>query len=512
MTPEPPPAVRYPVAAVGIRAGAPEVFLHPDLADALGTHLMDRVHVTSAAGRTVTALVNIAEALVEAGTVGLSAELLARLAILEGEKVAVRPAPRPPSVEAIRRKLEGQRLSPEEMRTVMTDIAAGQLTAIELTAYAAAIFVRGMDTDETVACIQAMVETGERIQFDNGPILDVHSIGGVPGNKYAPIAVAIVAANGLRIPKTSSRAISSACGTADFMEVICPVALGAPRIKAITEKVGATLAWGGGVNMAPADDEIIRVEYPLAIDPQSQIIASVLSKKVAVGATKVLIDIPAGPGAKVPDEAQARRLAHEFIRVGERVGLEVQCLVSRGDEPLGRAVGPVLEIQEALRILEGDHEPKPLVEKACIVAGRLLEMGGAAPAGRGQALAEETLRSGKALAKFKEIVAAQGGDPEVRSDRLRPGAHSVDVPAPVDGLVTAVDNRAIVAIARAAGAPRDKGAGLMLHTPIGTHVRAGIPLYTLHADHPGRLQDALRLAGALRPVRLSGGEVIGFVE
>ena len=507
------PALPFRARLLDLHAGAPEVVLHGDDARHIGVRPLDRVKVLHAGNGTESpAVVNVSPSLVAVGEVGLSVELAVRVDAGSGDAMEVRKAPRPRSVEAIRAKLDGQRLSPEEMRMVISDIARHELTAVELTAWAAGIHVHGMELDETVSCIQAMVETGERVRFEGGAVLDVHSIGGVPGNKYAPITVAIVAANGLRIPKTSSRAISSACGTADFMEVVTPVALSAEEIKSVTEKAGGTLAWGGGVNLAPADDEIIRVEYPLSLDPPAQLLASVLSKKLAVGATHVLIDIPAGPDAKVKEPAAARRLARDFITVGERVGLDLQCLISQGNQPLGNTIGAVLEIQEALRVLEGSSEPAPLVEKACTLAGRLLEMGGAAEVGKGTALARSSLADGRALAAFRRIIDAQGGDPSVRADDLRPGAHHRDLHAPDNGVVASVDNRALVQIARAAGAPRDKGAGIRLACHPSERVTKDQPMYTVYADHASALDEAVTLARRLRPFRLEGREVFGFID
>ncbi len=512
-TDTPPPEPRYPARPIDLLSGGKEVILHPDFGRRLGLHPMDRVRVCDpTSGVDAPATVALSETLVTPGQVGLSRDLARRLQPLRGGHVTLQPLARPPSAEFIRAKLDGRRLVPDEIHAIIADIALGNLTTIELTAWACAIHIHGMDFDETVACIRAMVDTGDTIRFARGPIVDVHSIGGVPGNKYAPLCVAIVASQGLYIPKTSSRAISSACGTADFMEVVAPVALTAEQVKLITERIGGTLAWGGGVSLAPADDEIIRVEYPLALDPPAQLLASVLSKKVSVGASDVLIDIPVGPDAKVKNEAAARHLARNFIEVGERVGLNIQVLISQGNQPLGQAIGPVLEIREALQVLEGAKQPEALVEKACTLAGRLLEMGKIAKPGRGYQQAREALESGAAHRKFLEIIEAQGGDPAVRSDQLKPGAYSQVLHSPGPGTVSHVDIRALVRIARAAGSPRDKGAGLMVHVRPGAVVEDDSLLYTVYAENETNLREAVNLARHLKPFQLEGKQVYGFVE
>ncbi len=491
-------ATRLSARLLDITVGGPEVFLRPEDAAAIGVRALDRVRVRSSDTATeFPAVVNIAEGFVLPGSIGLSSELAARIRIHAAAALEVRPAPRPASVACIRRKLDGHTLSPDEVALVIRDIASGHLTPIELTYWAAAIHTRGLDIDETVACVQAMVDTGERISWNGGrPCYDVHSIGGVPGNKYAPIVVSIAAASGLRIPKTSSRAISSACGTADFMEVLAPVAHDAARLKQIVEEVGGTLAWGGGFSLAPADDEIIRVEYPLGLDPPSQVVASVLAKKVAMGVTHVLMDIPMGPGAKVHDQHDAAALMRLFTTVGERLGLVVHCELTAGGRPVGLAVGPILEARELLATLEAGDGPPDLVAKSCKLAGHLLEMAGKATAGHGTRMAQDLLRDGTALRKFRAIVAAQGGDPGVRAEDLHPGPHWFDAALTRDGRFE-LDNASLVSLARAAGAPHAQGAGVQLMQVIGEHAKAGDVAFRVYAETPSRLANAWETAQGL---------------
>ncbi|MHB1262296.1 MAG: AMP phosphorylase [Thermoplasmatota archaeon] len=481
---------RLAARLLDVTVGGPEVFLRPEDAAAIGVRAMDRVRVRSPETSVeFPAVVNVAEGFVLPGSIGLSRELADRIQIHAAAPLEVRPAPRPESIDGIRRKLDGRELSSKEVALVIHDIASGHLTAIELTFWAAGIHMHGMTTDETVACVQAMVDTGQRIEWGDTVCYDVHSIGGVPGNKYAPIVVSILAAAGLTVPKTSSRAISSACGTADFMEVLCPVAIPIERLKAIAEKVGATLAWGGGVSLAPADDEIIRVEYPLGLDPPAQVVASVLAKKVAMGVRHVLIDVPMGPGAKVHDRKEADAMALRFSQVGSRLGLDVRCEPTQGGHPMGRAIGPILEAREMLAVLESGVGAAGLVAKSCRLAGRLLEVGGKAAPGAGEGEAKRILTSGRALRKFLEIVEAQGGDPEVRSERLSPGAFVFDALAGRDGPFE-LPNAALVAIARAAGAPHAKGAGVLLARDVSDLLHAGEPAFRVHAETASHLSNA----------------------
>jgi AMP phosphorylase len=501
-----PPGPRVLEAMViDISVGHPEVFLQESDAVDEGLHPLDRITlVHQVSGKRVTAIVKTTGTLVPKGKVGVTHEVVERLKLQSGDSLEVRPAKRPVSVELIRKKMDGASWTPEEVRTVIQDIAHGNLSDIELTAYAVAIYVHDLDHREVVAMIDAMVEGGESITFDKGPVLDIHSIGGVPGNKYAPLVVSIVAANGLVIPKTSSRAISSACGTADFMEVLAPVEHGASDIKRIAETVGGTMCWGGGVRLAPADDAIIRVEYPLSMDPHGQLIASVLAKKKAVGAQLVVIEIPTGAGAKVETDDKARRLARDFIAVGEAVGLQVRVAITFGAQPIGYAIGPKLEAKEALATLEGTQQPGSLIEKACELAGLLLELAGKAPKGDGYDLARKTLESGAAHKTFLKLIEMQGGDPSVKSADIKAGPLEEVVLSPQTGYVESIDNKALVKIARAAGAPRDKGAGILLSHKLGNHVEKGKPLYRIYAEHRYKLEEARRVAAALRPLKIEG--------
>lgn len=293
-------------------------------------------------------------------------------------------------------------------------------------------------------------------------------------------------------------------GTADIMEVLAPVDLTIKEIQEIVEKVNGVIVWGGAVNLAPADDIFIRMNYPFAIDPRGQTLASVLAKKYAVGAEYVVIDIPTGPSAKVENMDEAKKLARDFVDLGERLGMHVECAITYGGQPLGRAIGPALEAREALRVLYGSKSPASLIEKATAIAGILLELGGKAPKGQGQNLAKEILHSGKALEKMKQIIRAQGGNPEIKPEDVQVGNKTATFCATADGYVTHIDNKLIIQIARAVGAPKDKGAGLILKVKRGRRVVKGNPLLEIHAESESKLTSALNLAQKIQPMRIEG--------
>ena len=501
----------YRVKRIDVLHGSHEVLLNREDAEELGLRTQDRVKVVRGKGKSLSAVVGITDTLVSKGEAGAFIKLWRDLNLDGSEKVYIVPTSRPASIDFVRKKIYGNAWSQEEINTIVDDIAFGNLSDIELAAYTTAVQINGMSMDEITWLTMAMVRTGETLDWEIAPILDVHSIGGVPGNKYAPITVSIVAANGLTIPKTSSRAISSAAGTADIMEVVCNVEHDAQSIKRIAQRVGGALVWGGGMNLAPADDAIIRVEYPLSLDPPGQVLASVMAKKKAVGAEYCVIDIPMGEGAKISTSEEARRLARDFIILGERIGVTTRCAITYGGQPVGRAVGPALEIREVLSVLEGAKEPNSIIEKALSLSGILLELGGLARPDRGIELAKKTLESGKALKKFKEIIDAQGGNPDIKADDIMLGKYTYDLPSPKDGYIEAINNRAIIKIARSAGSPRDKGAGIMLKFKKGECTEKGDPLLTIYADKKRKLDDAKIIATKLQPIRVEGmilGEVV----
>ena len=495
---------RFKIKRIDIAQGAIELLMNHEDAGDLGLRVHDRVKIINENGDSITALVNISKTMVEKGEIGAFFELWCKLNLKEKELVKIIPTSRPVSIEFIRKKIYGNSWNQEEINSIVEDIKQGNLSNIELTAYATAIQINGMTIDEITWLTKSMVKTGEIIDFEISPILDVHSIGGVPGNKYAMITVPIVAANGLTIPKTSSRAISSAAGTADLMETICNVEHDTHSIKRIAREVGGTLVWGGGVNLAPVDDDIIKVEYPLSLDPRGQVLASVMAKKKAVGTEFCVIDIPIGEGTKVNTSDEARNLARDFIMLGERIGIRVKCAITYGGQPVGRAIGPALEVKEALTILEGAEKPKSVIEKALSLAGMLLELGGAAGPNHGKELARETLSSGNALIKFREIVSAQGGNPNIKSEDLIVGDYEYDFPSPNCGYIEAINNRAIVKVARSSGSPKDKGAGILLKLKKGQRAEKGEPLFTIFSENKRKLNDAKTLAHKLQPVRVEG--------
>ncbi len=487
---------------IDIEAGEHTVLLNNIDAERLGVRSQSRVRIDNK-GSTASAIVETSNTLVDEGEIGLLEKVFEEVKAKEGDVLKIVTAGRPESIEHIKEKLEGKELSEHAINEIIQDITDYKLSDIELSAYVCGVYSKGMTNREIKDLIWAMIKTGDSIEFDKNPVFDHHSIGGVPGNKITLLIVPIVAAAGMMIPKTSSRAISSAGGTADIFEVLADVTLNTDEIKRIAEEVGGTIAWGGGVNLAPSDDIIIRAEYPLMIDPYPQVLASVLSKKKATGADYLVMDIPVGPNTKVDNMEAGRRYARDFVSLGEEIGIEVRCALSYGGQPVGVAVGPAAEAREALMALEGKEVPTSLIEKSTALAGMVLEQGGVRE-GKGKEEAKRILESGEALAKMKEIIEAQRGDLEVTSEDIRLGEFTKDVLACDEGYVGSIHNSDIIKIVRSAGAPHDNGAGLILNKKKGDKVEVDEVLFTIFSEHEKKLDEAYKLAKHLDPFDIEG--------
>ncbi|UCE43841.1 MAG: thymidine phosphorylase, partial [Candidatus Bathyarchaeota archaeon] len=270
-----------------IQAGGRNIaILDDETASLAGVHSSDRIRLTYK-NKQLIAIVNIASNFPH-DYVGIYQEISEKLGLQDGEAVEVLPAERPEALDHIQAKIHGERLREEDVRMIVGDVVEGHLSDVELASFVTSIYIHGLSIDEIEALSKAMVETGSTISFDRTPILDKHSIGGVPGDKTTLLVVPIIAAAGFLIPKTSSRAVTSPAGTADRVETLCPVDLTIGEIVEVVKKTNGCMVWGGALELAPADDLFIQVEYPLAIDPL--LLPSIMSKKKAVGATHVVVD------------------------------------------------------------------------------------------------------------------------------------------------------------------------------------------------------------------------------
>ncbi len=419
--------------------------------------------------------------------IGLSDGAIEHLSAVEGDAITLSHLAPLDSMGDVRSKIYGNILDETSFSRIIQDIAASNLSNIQLSAFLTACAGGRLNTDEMIALTRAMIHVGFRLAWPQKQVFDKHCIGGLPGNRTSPIVVAIAAAAGLTIPKTSSRAITSPAGTADAMETITNVNLSVEQMKTVVNQEDGCLVWGGSVQLSPADDIMIRVERALDIDSEGQLIASVLSKKAAAGSTHVVIDIPVGSTAKVRSMEGAQQLSDKLITVGKAIGLNIAVIITDGSQPIGRGIGPSLEALDVLAVLQnGVSAPQDLRQKAVLLAGKLLEMGGKALKNQGETLANELLDSGKAWEKFQRICLAQG---DLKTPSTAP--YRQIVKAEKAGRIIAIDNRKIAKLAKLAGAPSTATAGIYLFTSIGLKVEKGQKLYEIYAESPGELSYAM---------------------
>ena len=473
----------------------PIVVFQEDEGKIFGIQPGDKVEL-SWKGGTVVASANYSRHKVEKGEIGLFKEVWHKRSIQEGEIIKVHELARPASVLAIRKKMLGGKLSYEEIRSIIEDIVNDRIGTAEITYFVASGFLRRYSDEELYFLTKSIAETGDELRFPDKVIADKHSVGGLAGNRTTMIAIPIIASCGITIPKTSSRAITSPSGTADTMEVLAPVALSTKRIKEVVKKAHACLVWGGSVNLAPADDKIIQVSHPLSLEPYTKMVVSIMAKKVAMGVTHLVIDMPYGPTTKIPDLKTAKQIKRTFEYLGKRFSMKIDVEMIHADEPVGRGVGPMLEARDVLLVLQQKSwRPLDLEKKAVRLAGRLLEMCKKAKKGKGEAMALRALTTGAALTKMRQIIGLQGGRANVDSEELLKNVRRFRVFAEKSGTIKQVSSRTIDQIARILGAPYDKKAGIYVHCRVGQKVKKGDKLFTMYStleDREDLVKTALR--------------------
>jgi len=482
-------------------AGLPVAMLNKKTAEKIGIHPRDMINIKTLSKhpREISAVIDIIKKrLVKKDEIAVSSELKKRLNLKIGEKVEISMLIPPNSMNFIKKKFQNKPLSRKEMDAIIKDVVNNSLSDAEIALFVSALDKYGMTMEETIYLIKAIQKTGAQLKFRNKFVVDKHSIGGVPGNRTTPIVVSICAAAGLIMPKNSSRAITSAAGTADVIETIARVEFSIKELKRIIKKTKAFMIWGGAIGMVPADSKIIRIERSLKIDPEAQLIASIMSKKLAVDSKYIIIDIPYGKGAKV-DRKKALRLKRKFKHLGKYFKKNLECVLTDGGQPIGSGIGPVLELEDIIKILNPKEKgPIDLEKKSLLLAGKLFEMTGKAKKGYGIKMAEEILHSGKAFKKFKEIIKAQDGNLR----RLKKAEFTKDIRAKKSGRIIEISNKKINSLARAAGCPLDKSAGIYLYAHVGDRIKKGDTIITIHAETLPRLNYTVRYHKKLNPIKI----------
>ena len=492
--------VKLKVKKIDVETGGiPVVSLNKKQAEELDINPMDRVEIDYK-GKKAIAAVDVSEFVIKKDEIGIFEDILKQIKIKDNEPVNIKLASKPNSVKYIRMKMDREELTKEQMYSIIKDVVKDRLTDVELTAFVSACYISGMSLEETEYLTRAIVDTGGRLKLKKRPILDKHSIGGVPGNRVTMVLVPTIASMGYTIPKTSSRSITSPSGTADTMEVLANVSFSIEELKEIVDKVGGFIVWGGAINLAAADDKLIRVRHPLSLDPEGMMLASIIGKKAAVGATHVVFDLPIGDEAKLHSLGEGRHLEYMFKRLALRFGMKIDPVITDGSQPIGNGIGPSLEARDILYLLQNKRKgPTDLLKKSALLVKHLLEL-----VGRKHTEEEiiKYIKKGKPYRKMKQIIEAQGGNPRIKPEDIGIGKYTLDYKAEKTGRIDYISNHVITKIARIAGAPKDKEAGVYIYKKVGERIRYGQKVFTIYSNSEERLDNVIKVLNQTKPVRI----------
>jgi AMP phosphorylase len=493
-------------------AGLPVAMLNEKTANKIGVHTKDRISIKTLSKhpKEFSTILDTIKGFVKKNEIVVSSELKKRLNLRIGQKVDVKLASTPKSILFIKKKLDKKPLSKQEINVIIKDVVNNSLSEAEIALFVSSMYKHGMSMKETIYLINAILESGNKFVLKNKFVVDKHSIGGIAGNRTTPIVVSICAAAGLVMPKTSSKAITSAAGTADVIETIAKIEFSISELKRIVKKTNACIVWGGALGLVPADSKIIRIEKILKIDPESQLLASIISKKLAVGSKYILIDIPYGKSAKV-DKSMASNLKKKFELLGKHFKKKIKVVLTDGSQPIGNGIGPMLELSDIIKVLDPKRQgPKDLEKKSLFLAGELLNMTGktkkqkistnSSKKGKlkGIELAKEILYSGKAFEKFKQIIKAQNGNLK----NIVSAKFKKNILLKKSGKVFEIDNKKINSLARTAGCPVDKLAGLYLYSHVGDKVKKGEKILTIYSESKPRLKEAIKFYNNKKPIKI----------
>lgn len=310
------------------------------------------------------------------------------------------------------------------------------------------------------------------------------------------IMIPLLTSLGIKMPKTFSKAITTPAATGECVSVLMDISFSKKEIEALVKKNNCCLVWGGGLDLAPADEKLIKVAYPLSMQSYSRTIVSIMAKKYAMGINHSLIDIPVGPSAKVPDMKTAKRLKQKYEYVGKKLGMKMTVEITDALQPIGAGIGAVLQVREVLRVLQ-QHPDRPmdLEKKAIHLCAKIIEMVGKAKGKEAEKLAYGQLVSGKARTMMQKIIKAQHGNPNVKSEGLELADIQHDIHAEKNGKVKDIDMKVVNLTARTLGSPLDLQAGLYLHKKLGDTVKKGEVIYTMYANDESKIRLAKELLG-----------------
>ena len=408
-------------------------------------------------------------------------------------------------VDLIQKKKNGETLTKEEIDFMITDYVAGKIPDYQMSAMLMAIYFNGMENEELAAFTLAMRDSGDLVDLSplEGIKVDKHSTGGV-GDKTTLIVGPIVAACGVPVAKMSGRGLGFTGGTLDKLESISGfrIDLSAEEFFETVKKTGISVIGQTG-NLAPADKLLYALrDVTATVDSIPLIAASVMSKKLAAGSDKIVLDVTTGSGAFMKNTRDAKKLAKHMVAIGNHAGKETVAILTGMEEPLGFAIGNNMEVKEAIEVLKGDG-PEDVKEVSVALAGMMLSLGlENVSHSQGKRMAKKALSSGQAFEKFKEMVQAQGGDIRYveHPEFFERDAFEGEVLAAEDGFLSGMDTEKIGVAAGLLGAGRetkdsviDMSAGIYLKKKIGDTVKKGEPIAICYAGTKEKLNRGMAM-------------------
>lgn len=435
---------------------------------------------------------NLTHRYVDEHEVGIPKDVAAKYGIKSGERVQLSfTQTTSTALDALKRVMKWDRktkFTQKDIEAIMKDISTNRFTDTLITYFSSLWFFRDSTDKEMYWMAKAMAEAGEMLHRD-GIVADKHCMWGVPGNETTMIMIPLLASLGIKMPKTFSKAITTPAATGECVSVLMDISFSKKEIEDIVKKENCCLVRGGWLDLAPADEKLIKVAYPLSMQSYPRTIVSIMAKKYAMGINHSLIDIPVWPTAKVPDMKTAKRLKKRYEYVGKKLWMKVHVELTDALQPIGAGIGAVLQVREVLRVLQ-QHEKRPmdLEKKAVYLASKIIELVGMAKGKEAYKLAYGQLVSWEARKKMQRIIKAQRGkNPNIKSEELELAPTSKEILAKKDGKVTAIDMKVLNVAARTLGSPLDLHAGVYLHHKLGEKVKKWYPLFTLYANDESKI-------------------------
>ena len=444
--------------------------LNPVQAGEFGINLNDKVELRKASGETFVVDVMISSQ-IKAGNVAVYADVLDKISLSDDEVVSVKLVQASTtSYEAIRKKMRGEEISYDEMFAIIKDISENKLDDTMMTYYVASSFFYPTTDEEMYQTAKTMV------------------------------LIPLIASLGIKIPKNFSKSITSPAATGECVNVLMDINFDKKGIEKLVEDQNCCLVWWGALDLAPADDKLIKVQYPLSMQSRAKVVSSIMAKKYAMGVTHSLIDIPVGPTAKVTTMEEAKDWKQKFEYVGKKLWMKMSVEITKADEVIGNGVGAVMQVREVLRILQQHPQrPKDLEDKVLHLAAKIIESVGMAKGKKALEIAKYQLESGKAWEKMKSIISAQKGNPDITSETLVLGKHTYDVIATHDGKLKSMDLHKVNAVCRRLGCPIINEAGMYLHKKTGDKIKKGEVIATLYALDETKLALGVELLNEKNP-------------